>query len=172
MKKVINLAVLSAIMFTAGCYGSFSLTRKLWKWNGDVVKEQWGREAIFLGLNIIPVYAVAGIVDGIILNSVEFWGGENPVTAKASRTVTEGDQAAVMNWMPAENRLRIDIFENNKPKGWVLMAKDTTGNLYATDSNGARLNSRINPDNTITLYGAEGNTVATYKPEDVNKYLN
>jgi len=172
MKKAINLLVLAAVLSSAGCYGSFSLTRKLWKWNGDVTSDKVGREAVFLGLNLIPAYLVTSIVDGIVLNSVEFWGGKNPATAKATKTVAEGGQAVVMNWMPAENRLRIDVFENNKPKGWVIMAKDTKDDLYATDSTGGRLNSRTNADKTISLYTPEGKVVARYGPEDVNKYLN
>jgi len=172
MKKAINLCMLAVVLFTAGCYGSFSLTRKLWKWNGDVTKQKWGQEAVFLGLSVIPAYALAGLADVIVLNSVEFWGGKNPVTAKATKTVAAGDQTAVLNWMPNENRLRIDIFENNKPKGWVVMANDTKGDLYATDSNGNRLNSRANIDKTITLYNADGSVVTNYNPEAVNKYLN
>jgi len=172
MKKAINLVLLAAVLLTAGCYGSFSLTRKLWRWNGDVSRDRWGQEAVFLGLNIIPVYLVSTIIDGIVLNSVEFWGGKNPAVAKAYKTVSEGNQTAVLNWMPEEKRLRIDIFENNRPKGWIIMAKDTNGDLYASDSNGTRLNSRVNPNKTISLYGADGTLVASYKPEDVDKYLN
>lgn len=172
MKKIVNLGVLVAVMFATGCYGNFNLTRKVWKWNGDVTKQKWGQEALFLGLNIIPVYPVAGLVDAVIFNSVEFWGGKNPVTAKTTKIVSEGNHSVVMNWIPNESRLRIDLFEKNRPTGWVMMEKDSAGNLYATDSKGSRLNSRTNADNTITLYTPEGKVVASYKPEDVNKYLN
>lgn len=136
-----------------------------------MTKQKWGQEAVFLGLTLVPVYAVAGLADVIVLNSVEFWNGKNPVTAKATKTAAEGAQTAVMNWIPAENRLRIDIFENNKPKGWIVMAKDPSGNLYAEDSAGTRLNSRVNRDKTISLYTGEGAVVASYKAEDVAKYL-
>ncbi|MDO8803248.1 MAG: DUF3332 family protein [Elusimicrobiota bacterium] len=172
MKKTTGLVLLAAVLLTAGCYGSFSLSRKVWKWNGDTTKDKWGQEALFLAMCIVPVYEVVGIADAIVLNAMEFWGEKNPVTAKTTKSLNDGNQSAVLNWMPAENRLRIDIFENNRPKGWVVMAKDKAGDLYATDSNGTRLNSRTNADKSITLFTRDGKTVANYKPEDVNKYLN
>ncbi len=37
------------------------------------------KEAVFLGLNIIPGYGVAVFLDAFILNLVEFWTGSNPL---------------------------------------------------------------------------------------------
>ena len=59
---------------SAGCYGSFSLVTKAYKWNGTL-GDKWVNEAAFLALNIIPVYSVASFIDIIFLNSGEFWTG-------------------------------------------------------------------------------------------------
>ena len=40
------------------------------------------------------------------------------------------------------------------------------------DPNGARLNSRVNPDKTISLYRPDGAVMASFIPEDLTKYLN
>lgn len=74
-----------AIASTSACFGSFNVTRKVWAFNKDVSKNKFVQEAVFLGMNFIPVYGVASLVDAIGANLVEFWTGENPVKM-ASRT--------------------------------------------------------------------------------------
>ena len=46
-------------------------------------------------LHIIPVYPLAGAVDLIIVNSLEFWSGTNPVSNKP-RIARAGDQRHVV----------------------------------------------------------------------------
>ncbi len=38
-------------------------------------------ELVFLGLIIIPAYGLFSFGDAIIFNSIEFWGGSNPIRA-------------------------------------------------------------------------------------------
>ena len=40
-------------------------------------RSKWANEAIFLGLNIIPVYGFAYLADIVVFNSIEFWTGES-----------------------------------------------------------------------------------------------
>lgn len=68
-----------ALVATSGCFGSFNLTRKLWGWNKGVSNEKFVRELVFLGLNVVPIYSIAGFIDVVVTNSIEFWTGKNPV---------------------------------------------------------------------------------------------
>ncbi len=71
-----------------GCFGSFGATRRLWSWNDDV-GDKWVNWLVFLGLSIIPVYQLFVLADVLVLNSLEFWTGRNPVgRAGDGRTVT------------------------------------------------------------------------------------
>lgn len=36
---------------------------------------------MFLGLHIIPVYGISLWIDILILNTINYWSGENPVSA-------------------------------------------------------------------------------------------
>jgi len=72
---VIAVMLLSII---SGCFGSFNLTRKLYKWN-ESVGDKWVNTAVMWVFVIIPVYEVCGFIDFAILNTVEFWTGENPL---------------------------------------------------------------------------------------------
>ena len=68
--------VSSSIMFSS-CIGSFNLFHKLLAWN-KTVGDKWVNELVFLVCCIVPVYPVAWFLDVVILNSIEFWTGENP----------------------------------------------------------------------------------------------
>jgi hypothetical protein len=72
------------VLSTSGCFGSFNLTRKLYGFNKDVSKDKFVRELVFLGLNIVPIYGVAGAIDVLVANTVEFWTGENPISMTGS----------------------------------------------------------------------------------------
>ncbi len=100
MKKALSLATLLA--FTPACFGSFALERKLWAFNKGVSSEKFIQELVFLGLVILPVYELAAFGDALIFNTIEFWGGKNPVLSAADR---KGDPVAVSR---TDRGLRID----------------------------------------------------------------
>ena len=81
-----------AVTATSGCFGSFNLTRKVYGFNKSASNDKFVRELLFLGLNIVPVYSVAGLIDAVIINTIEFWSGTNPVnmssTIKVDSTTT------------------------------------------------------------------------------------
>lgn len=71
------VAVCSSLTFTS-CIGSFGLTNKVLAWN-DTVGNKFVNELVFLAFWILPVYEVTAIADLLVLNSIEFWSGSNPV---------------------------------------------------------------------------------------------
>lgn len=82
MKKTYLSAALiitmAASVSLSSCIGSFSLTNKLLSWNKNV-SNKFVNELIFFGFWIIPVYEVTALADILVLNSIEFWSGSNPV---------------------------------------------------------------------------------------------
>mgnify|MGYP001025203757 CR=1 FL=1 len=78
MKKNFNqmiavaMIAVSSIAFT-GCYGSFSLTSKLYNWNGQVSNQKFVNELVFLGLCILPAYELCTLGDALIFNSILGW---------------------------------------------------------------------------------------------------
>src|SRR5690606_39851280 len=81
LRRTAVLAVVATAMLgTSGCFGSFNLTRKVWAFNKNVSEDKFVQELVFLGIGVIlPVYGVAALIDGLVVNSIEFWTGENPV---------------------------------------------------------------------------------------------
>lgn len=71
------LTIASSMMFTS-CIGSFALTNKLLTWNNQI-GNKFLNEIVFFAFWIIPVYEVTSAADLIVLNTVEFWSGSNPI---------------------------------------------------------------------------------------------
>ena len=70
--------VLSSSILFSSCIGSFSMLNRLLAWNKQL-GDNWSTEFVFILLNIVPAYPVALILDTVILNSIEFWTGANPL---------------------------------------------------------------------------------------------
>lgn len=90
-KKLIPIALIIALFgaSTTSCLGSFSLSHKLLSWNQQV-GDKIVNELVFIGLCILPVYEVSLLADVIVLNSIEFWSGDNPV-AKGKKIIDGED---------------------------------------------------------------------------------
>ena len=90
MRKIVLSTALAAFLFSTmtSCMGSFALTRNLYSWN-DQVSNKFINEVIFVAFWILPVYEVCGIADLLVLNSIEFWSGDNPMTASTKSVDTD-----------------------------------------------------------------------------------
>ncbi|WP_164007595.1 DUF3332 domain-containing protein [Pyxidicoccus trucidator] len=76
------LAVLCAGFFSThatGCFGQFKLTQGIWNFNKNVSGNKFVQWLMFLVLTIIPVYGLGALIDALVINSIEFWTGSNPV---------------------------------------------------------------------------------------------
>jgi hypothetical protein len=76
MKKMLLAAIL-AVGLCSSCLGPNKLFNDLHDWNEQVSENRWVNEGIFLAFNIIPVYGVAYLIDIVILNSIEWWDGDD-----------------------------------------------------------------------------------------------
>ncbi len=89
MKKsglALMLAFVIGITSLQGCIGNFVVTRKILSWNQGL-SNKYINEVVFFVL--IPVYGITLLVDGVILNSVEFWTGKNPLAMKPGEIETK-----------------------------------------------------------------------------------
>jgi hypothetical protein len=114
MKKVKSLLLITALtgvlLMQTGCLGSFQLTKNMYEWNTTQINGEWGQELVFVAFLIIPVYEVCLLADGVVLNSIEFWTGENPISMKSgekdSKIVQKGE--AIYKLTAEKNRVHIE----------------------------------------------------------------
>jgi hypothetical protein len=71
-------ALLCLLLASSGCFGGFNLTRELHRKNSHV-DGQWAREGVFFALLIVPVYEGVLLADLLVLNTIEFFSGRNPI---------------------------------------------------------------------------------------------
>ncbi|MBD5234036.1 MAG: DUF3332 domain-containing protein [Bacteroidales bacterium] len=92
-RKVMTAAVAALLCLTSittpSCIGSFSLTNRLLSWNQHV-GNKFLNELVFFCFWILPVYEVSGLADVLVLNSIEFWSGNNPM-AKGEKIIDGKD---------------------------------------------------------------------------------
>ncbi|MDE6416892.1 MAG: DUF3332 domain-containing protein [Duncaniella sp.] len=82
-KHILTRAIILAMcagMVSTSCIGKFQLTRNLLNWNKNI-SSKFVNELVFIALCIVPVYEVSALADLIVLNSIEFWSGSNPLAA-------------------------------------------------------------------------------------------
>lgn len=83
--KTLTCLIAGAFMLNS-CIGSFGLFNKVLAWNKDATGNKFLNELIFIVIS--PAYALCGVADLFILNTIEFWSGSNPVSADIGKTQT------------------------------------------------------------------------------------
>ena len=90
MKKfsiAVVLCLSSCFLFNS-CIGSFALTNRVLDWNNQV-GSKFVNELVFFAFLVLPVYEVTALADILVINSIEFWSGKNPVTASTKMIETD-----------------------------------------------------------------------------------
>lgn len=160
MRKLIIASALCLATATtsAGCFGQFALTRKLYGFNKDISEDKVIRSIATWVMIIIPVYAVGGLVDFIVLNPIEFFDGSNPVKAEAS-----ADQPTRLVRAQTNDGATVAIghalfrLTPNGPSGFLL------------ERDGIRLGTaEIADDGSIIAYDANGDELRTLSAAEVD----
>ena len=162
MKKnwiTIGMAALlmSISVVSSGCFGSFKLVRKVYDFNASI-GNKLAQTLVFYVLNIIPVYGIAGWIDIVILNLIEFWTGSNPLAMQEGQTETQIVQANGKTYQITATKNRFEVAEliNGKP-----------GTAAALVYNPAETSwSAVGKSGTVKLasYNEITNIVNVYKP--------
>lgn len=129
MKKI-KISV-AAILLAGGsllfsnCIGSFSLTKSVINWNKGV-GNKFVNELVFFAFWILPVYEVTSIADLLVLNSIEFWSGKNPMNASVKTVDTDHGRFIVecdgkgYTITEEENGARIRFDFDEKDQTWSV----------------------------------------------------
>lgn len=97
MKKVFLTIALASTLFLSSCIGSFGLTNMYYNWNQSIGNKFINEIVFFATSCLVPVYGVCIFVDGVVLNSIEFWTGSNPVASKTEVINTENGKVLVQS---------------------------------------------------------------------------
>ncbi len=140
MKKFFRNALIAVVLvgmgaMSTGCYGSFALTSKMHGWNGQVSNHKFVNELVFIAFCIVPVYEICAVADALVLNSIEFWGGNNPVAMEEGQIEESNVKYKGTNYRVIKTRNNIAVEAINGPQSasfryfpeeeeWYLMDGD------------------------------------------------
>lgn len=132
----------SSVLFSS-CIGSFGLTNKLLDWNKNI-DSKFVNELVFIAFWIVPVYEISALADVLVLNSIEFWSGSNPV-ADAGSVKTVDTKNGIYTVETKKDGYHIqkegeekalDLVFNEADKSWSVEADgETTKLLQFKDNN-------------------------------------
>jgi hypothetical protein len=137
--KGIALVLVAAVgTLSAGCFGTFQLTRKLYDINQSI-DEKYVRSAA-TWIFIIP-YAVTGLLDFVISNVMEFWTGENPAAgAKATKVYAHGNGSTVLT-LSRDGSATVAVigrYEGNRLVSTLQVRDDGRGKVSAVETAAGR----------------------------------
>ena len=150
---------LSGTILFSSCVGSFGLFNRISSWNQSV-GNKFVNELVFLALNIVPVYGVAYLADALVINSIEFWSGSNPMANAGDVKKVKGENG---NYLveTLENGYSItkegetasmELIYDKDLNTWNVVAEGVSTELLQINNDGtAQMTLPNGEDLTVTL---------------------
>lgn len=134
---------MAAAMSMSSCIGSFGLFNNVLAWNKSL-SNKFVNEVVFIVLT--PAYAVCGVVDALVLNTVEFWSGKNPVAKVGHVENVWGKDGRMYAVKTLKNG-----YEITRPTGdKVLFVYDKKADSWSMEADGQQTELfRFNEDGTV-----------------------
>ncbi len=172
-------ALVAVGMFVSGCYGPFTLTRKVYDWNGKVSDNRWVVEGVFVLCAWLPVYGLATAADAIIFNSVEFWTGKSMLSAAPadpstqSKRLVRKDSEVVLTRLPGPTGDALLIQQYQHGQATASLRLERQGDtVVAFNADGAiLLKAQMLADGRVVVTDAKGQQVASHSDEQVRRLL-
>ena len=138
-KKSLTLlvaATLASSVLFSSCIGSFGLSNKLLDWNRNI-DSKFVNELVFVAFWIVPVYEISALADILVLNSIEFWSGSNPVAdAGTVKTIETKDGTYAIETQKDGYHIQkegeekaVDLVFNEADKSWSVEANGESTKL-------------------------------------------
>lgn len=141
----------SSILFSS-CIGSFNLTNKLLTWNKGI-DSKFVNELVFIAFWIVPVYEISTLADILVINSIEFWSGNNPV-ADAGTVKTVDGKDGVYTVETKTDGYHIQKEGEEKAIDLVFNEADQSWNVEA-DGESTKL-LKFNSEDEVVMYLPDG----------------
>lgn len=166
-----GLCALALTIPMTSCIGNFALTKKVLAWNNKI-GNKFVNELVFIAFWVLPVYEVTALADVLVINSIEFWSGSNPLTASTKIIPTDhGDylvecdgKGYTVTHRDSGESMRLDFEEENRT--WSLVTEEGNYPLMTfVDDTHVALPA---PDGTMNVYSTDRLGVMAYREKAGN----
>jgi hypothetical protein len=142
------------------CYGNFTLTRKLYEWNGSL-GDKYINNIVFWILFFIPAYEFTVIADFFVLNTIEFWTGTNPMSMNEGQEVIKYAQTddASFKITITKNNIAIDELTGKNAGQSVLLSFDEESQAWYLVNDGNNVKIATLDGDKMNLIYPSGNTL-------------
>lgn len=129
--KIAVAAILlaGASMTFSSCIGSFAMFNRVLDWNRSV-GDKFTNELVFFAFWVLPVYGISLTADALVLNTIEFWSGQNPMAV--STKIVDGENGKykidcsghgyTITQLTTGEKTQFEFNENTQT--WSVIAKD------------------------------------------------
>ena len=150
------VAILCGSILFSSCIGSFKLFNNLKTWNQSI-GSKFANELVFFCFWVLPVYEIAVLADVVLLNSIEFWSGSNPVASSDKIQKIKGENGEeylvkrtrngykIMN---EDRKVAVNLKFDEKTQTWSAVSKDKETKFMT-----------FLEDNKVRIYLSEGKTM-------------
>ena len=157
-KNVFKVAclLLSSVVLTTSCIGSFPAFHKIHSWNQNVSDNKFVNELVFICFHIIPVYEVCYFADGLVFNTLEFWTGSSPISKVGEKKTLKGANGDVYAITTTEKGY--SIVDETKDQAFELIFNEKDQSWNAQINGESFKLVTMNEDGTITMNLRNGET--------------
>lgn len=175
-RKSIHIGIalmLSLSLLNSSCIGSFALSKNVLSWNKSI-GDKFVNELVFI-LFSCTVYPVTLVADTLVINSIEFWSGSNPILAQGQKVIDGNDGRYLVTTdktgytIESENDgsvVRFDFDENDQSWSVSFNGDEPTKFMTFIDDSHVRLQA---PDGTMPEIELSEHGVLAYS-DIINNY--
>lgn len=123
MKKASVVFSAAAALMLSGCYGSYTLTKKLYDWNGTF-DQPISTVIHWIGGTIGGFITLT--VDFLVLNTIEYWTGSNPLAmdeGAVEKQLVEVD-GQLMEMTATKGKIAVRSITGEKVEGELFFSED------------------------------------------------
>ena len=158
-KSLFVCVLLSSCILCSSCIGSFKLWNGMRDWNQGI-GNKFVNELVFIALHIVPVYEIAYLADLVVVNTIEFWSGSNPMASNEVKEI-KGEKG---NYLVQTNEDGYTITNKDDNMSMNLVYNETNKTWNAVTENESVELIKMNDDGTATINMQNG-TSMTVTPD-------
>ena len=159
MKKILfkgAVLLFAGSLLTTSCIGSFSLFNNYAAWQKDMSHSKFVNAVV--GFILMPIASpICILVDSLVLNSIEFWTGTNPVADNGTQKVLGRDgryyaiKTTKHGYKVTDDQGKVTVFTHNaKTDSWSITQNGETRELFRYTQEGT-IEATLSSGKTITV---------------------